>query len=552
MQMSYNNQTIFELLDTHKEKTLELVAILDINLIEKPYYYKVVFQDIHTKKDFPPVHIPPEPLRYRYRVGNVYHDGKVVANTMPRIYQFEIENNDSKSIHQVSKILDEADIDFINERNRKYFLGQMCYHFSYEKYELIVPCYAIANRYLFLSSSMKKAVFDGSLERLFYPGTFRKIGRDAYIEVKHAIAKRDILYLCRFLDDTYAFDKFTYIANQKNSIGDKSKLFRPIRAKFLTKEKFIIHCTARTIIKNDRPIYFVTNIVNDTSTLNFEYVKYRKYSSKMPKPENDETIKVKKPTIVREVPKKTTGRVEVGVTPYSKYTDHCTADYVEPDLNREGITLEEEKAFKESEANFSFNSTDNTVNKGFEPSSQSGDKETRQNSHIIVDKEDETEKNIFVFSNFILLYDGLIQEQGVAHQYFSEPTTLKVRKNDSGHVLSRYFLADNQTVRSFYYGAFYYDNKQVFVIEIELDSRWPSLSTWFLVSDNLDLELSEGDFQHIISKYLKDYRTHSEFTGFLYDSYRFKFVPKKHQDAYNEESIYTWAENVLEQIELYG
>ena len=550
MQMPYNNQTIFELLDTYKEKALELAAILDINLIEKPHYYKVVFQDTDTKKDLPPVHIPPELLRYRYRVGNVYHDGRVVRNSMPNIYQFEIENDDSKVIEEVSNFLDETDIGFINERNKKYFLGQMCYHFSYEEYEVIVPCYTIANRYLFLSSSMKKAVFDGSLESLFYEGTHKKIGGEVYLEVKHTIAKRDILYLCRFLDDDkYAFNKFTYIANQKNAVKDKTKPFKPIKAKFLTKEKFMIHCTARTIIKNDKPIYFVTNIMNDTSTLNFDYVKYKKYSSKGPKPENDEAIKVKKPTIIRTIPKQTTGRVEVGTAPSSQYTHHGTVDYVEPDLNREGITVEEVKAYKDADTNVSFDNSDNTVNKGFEPSSQLGDEGTRPNSHSIADNEEEVEKSIFEFSNFTLLYNGLIQEEGVVHKDFSEPTTLKVRKNDSGHTPSRYFLADNKTVRRFYYGTFYYDSKQVFVVEIELDSRWSNLSTWFLVSDDLDLELSEGDFQYIISKYMKDYRTYNVFINFLYDSYRLKFIPKKHQDVYNEESILTWTESVLHKIE---
>lgn len=545
--MSYNNQTIFELLDTYKEKTLELIAVLDINMIEKPYYYKVVFQDIDTKKDLPPVHIPPELLRYRYRIGNVYHDEKLVKNTMPKINEFEIDTSEERSLSKISQYLNDSDIGFINERNRKYFLEQRCYYFSYDEYDLIIPCYTIANRYLFLSSSMKKAAFDGSLESLYYSGTFKRDGRDAFVEVKHAIAKRDILYLCRFLDNRYAFSKFTYIANQRHYIN-KQKPFVPIKAKFLTKEKFLIRATTRKIIKENKPIYFVTNILNDTSTIDFDYVKYKKYSSKAPRPESDEEINVKKPVIPLKVPKRTTENVGVGVTPSSEYLNHFTADYVEPDLNREGIELEEQKVFKESNVEVEYENTDDIVDKGFEPSSESGDDSTRHNSHTVVDQEDEVEKNIFDFANFAILYNALIQEQGVSHRYLSDPTTLKLKKNDNGHTPLRYFLVDNKTIRSFYHGAFYYDDKQVFVLEIELDPRWSNLSTWFFVSDDISLDLCEGNFQHILSEFLKGHKNYSEFSEFLYNSYGLKFIRKKHQDVYNEESISTWAENVLDLI----
>ncbi len=544
MQMPYNNQTIFELLDEHKEKTLELVAILDIDMLNKPHYYKVVFQDIFSKKDLPPVHIPPELLRYRYRVGNIYHQGRFLKNTMPKIYQFEIDNLKCNDLSLVSSVLSEEDIGFINERNRKYFLNQHCYHIAYEEYELIIPCYAIANRYLFLSSSMKKAVFKASLDSLCKPRTFKRQGKEAFLDVKHAIAKRDILYVCRFLDNQDSFNQFTYILNQQKFIK-RARPFVAIKAKFVTEEIFSIHCTSRVIMKDGKPIYFITNILNDTSTLDFDYVKYRKFSSKGMIPGD---IKVKKPTIVKKVPRKTTSKVDVWVSPSSEYPSHCTADYVKQDLNREGITLEEETVHKYSNTDVKYKNTDNAVNKGFEPSSKDGDEGVRPNSHITIDKDDEEIQNIFYFNNFILLHGALVQELGVVDQYISEPTSLKVRRSDSGYTPSRYYLADNKTVRHFFYGAFYYDNKQVYFIELELDKRWTSLSTWFFVTDDLDLELSEEDFQSIISKYIKECKNHTDFIDYLKNTYGFCFLPKKHQDVYNEESIYTWAESVLEQV----
>lgn len=542
--MPYNNQTIFELLDEHKEKALELVAILDIDILNKPHYYKVVFQNIDTKKDLPPVHIPPELLRYRYRVGNIYHQGKLLKNTMPKIYKFEIDNLKCNNLSLVSSVLNEEDIEFMNERYRKYFLNQYCYHISYEEYELIIPCYTIANRYLFLSSSMKKAVFKASLDSLCEPRTFKRKGKKVFLDVKHAIAKRDILYVCRFLDNPYSFNQFTYILNQQKFIK-RIRPFAAIKAKFVTEEIFSIHCTSRVIVKADKPIYFITNILNDTSTLDFDYVKYRKFSSKGMTPGD---IKVKKPTIVKKVPKRTTDKVDVWVSPSSDYLSNCTADYIEKDLNREGITLEEETVYKYSNTDVKYENIDNTVNKGFEPSSKDGDEGVRPNSHITIDEDDEKIQNIFYFNNFILLHGALVQELGVVDQYISEPTSLKVRRSDSGHTPSRYYLVDNKTVRHFFHGAFYYDNQQVYFIEVELDARWSSLSTWFFVTDDLDLELSEEDFQSIISKYIKECKNHADFIDYLKNTYGFYFLPKKHQDVYNEESIYTWAESILEQV----
>lgn len=542
--MSYNNQTIFELLDEHKDRVLELVAILDIDMLNKPHYYKVVFQDIDTKRDLPPVHIPPELLRYRYRIGNIYHQGKFLKNTMPKIYKFEIDNLKCNDLSLVSSVLNEEDIEFMNERNRKYFLNQYCYHISYEEYELIIPCYTIANRYLFLSSSMKKAVFKASLDSLCEPRTFQRQGKEAFLDVKHAIAKRDILYVCRFIDNQDSFNQFTYILNQQKFVK-KARPFAAIKAKFITEEIFSIHCTSRVIMKDGKRIYLITNILNDTSTLDFDYVKYRKFSSKGM---IHGDIKVKKPTIVKKVPRKTTSKVDTLVNPSSEYLSHCTVDYVEQDFNREGIILEEEIVCKYSNTDVKYENTEDTVNKGFEPSLKDGDEGVRPNFHITIDIDDEKIQNIFYFNDFILLHGALVQELGVVDQYISETTSLKVKRSDTGYTSSKYYLVDNKRVRHFFHGSFYYDDKQVYFIEVELDMRWSSLSTWFFVTSDLDLELSEEDFQSIISEYINECKNHADFIYYLKNIYGFYFLPKKHQDVYNEESIYSWVESVLERI----
>ena len=216
--MEKNNKPILEFFNANPNTSYEIIFVLDIDYSEYPYYYKVLVKDI--KIDFyTTILIPPELLRYRYKIGNIYKGNKIIGkNTVVKSATFTIDTSAELQIKNLKEVISESDLNLVsNDYLKHFYLKQNCYSFEFDDFQLIIPCYTIANRFYFLSSSMKKAVFVNSLSSLCEEKKFYKDGNSVFISVRSTAAKRDYPFICRFLENNDAKINFSYFINQKSS-----------------------------------------------------------------------------------------------------------------------------------------------------------------------------------------------------------------------------------------------------------------------------------------------------------------------------------------------
>lgn len=243
--MSTNNQTIFDFFSKFPNQPFEFVTVTDINIKEHPNYYKAIFRHIRTNR-FHSQLIAPEMMRYKYKVGHIYTDGEHVGQNKTLLKsEFTINENSDINLVRLSSVLSEEEAKNIIDYQdvNKYFLRQFALIEETEEYTLIIPCYTIANRFYFLSSSMKHAIMTETLEELYYYGSFHhhinpKGETVVQVHVKKEAGKKDLPFLCRFIGSSFARARLEYASNQK-SLSTYS--YQPLKAQFPIRNPFEIY-----------------------------------------------------------------------------------------------------------------------------------------------------------------------------------------------------------------------------------------------------------------------------------------------------------------------
>jgi hypothetical protein len=156
--MGKNNKPILEFFNNNPNTSYEIIFVLDIDYSEYPYYYKILIKDIKTNF-YTTVLIPPELLRYRYKIGNIYKGNKIIGkNNIIKSSTFTIDTTNELQIQTLMEVISESDLNLVSyDYFKNFYLKQCCYLLDCDDFELIIPTYTIANRFYFLSSSMKKA-----------------------------------------------------------------------------------------------------------------------------------------------------------------------------------------------------------------------------------------------------------------------------------------------------------------------------------------------------------------------------------------------------------
>lgn len=79
----------------------EIVFVLYIDFLMYSYYYKVLVKDIKTNF-YTTILIPPKLLRYRYKIGNIYKNNKIIdRNTLVKSATFTICQTKKKVCHLI-------------------------------------------------------------------------------------------------------------------------------------------------------------------------------------------------------------------------------------------------------------------------------------------------------------------------------------------------------------------------------------------------------------------------------------------------------------------
>ena len=545
--MEKNNKPILEFFDSNPNTSYEIIFVLDIDYFKYPYYYKVLVKDIKTNF-YTTILIPPELLRYRYKIGNIYKGNKTIGrNTLIKSATFTIDTSNELQIKTLKEVISESDLNLVTYDYLKHFyLKQYCYSFEFDDFQLIIPSYTIANRFYFLSSSMKKAIFVNSLSSLCEDKKFYKDGNTVFISVRPTAAKRDYPFICRFLENKDAKDNLNYFINQK-SIQDKNKPFGQIKANFPTKESFEIDASYVILNNLTKPKILVLDIFNDSSSFNFTKIHVEKFTSKSGKSSISIDIPANRKKFKKKISNKIEKTIKTGV-PSSIYNINLDGDIGHKDRNTENIEIEIKDIYKISDGEMTIEFTDTSVNPTFENAQSSGSNELVQSVYSFYGEGTDNGTNIFNINDFYVLFNLLSQEFEVQTIGISKLINIIPKENSKKNISTKYYLSSKE-VRNFIYADFFFNNKYIFIIEIELDKLWKAISTWFFISSDENFFLTEIILQDIISYYIGECATYDELKKFVYKNYQLTMYKKAHVKKVEEEYLlYHWVDDVLNNL----
>ncbi len=556
--MSTNNQTILDFFSKFPNQPFEFVVVTDINIKEHPNYYKAIFRNIKTNQIRSQL-IAPEMMRYKYKVGHIYTDGEHVGQNKTLLKnEFTVnKNNDSKLVRLSTVIGEEEARNIIDYKEvSKYLLRQYTHVEKQDDCTLIIPCYTIANRFYFLSSSMKHAIMSDTLGELYYEGSFHNEKNEngetvIKLHIKKKAGKKDLPFLCRFIGNSFARARLEYISNQK-SLNEKFE-YQPIKAQFPIREPFDIYASYIYLGDDERgkPKYLVLNIHSDNSALGFEELYYKQFSAKADPttidPEEYKVPKLPKKKFKRKNPKRN-NKIYTGTpsSDYLTYIIHINEDeHFKNKVSMYGSTIH-----AENESEPGIENIPKTVGNSFETPTADGDENLGEVQASNDPNETDTEKKIFNLENFYQFYEALLTFAFVEGSELVGPLNInKIQNKKRKSIKSKSILhGDENKQRRFLFGELAYDQKAAYIVEIEQDPSWTP-STWIFFTSEDTVEYSADDMKSIIEYYIENEPKYTVLTKYAIDNYSLLFEQKEHKKGdVDDDSIERWCESVLKKI----
>ncbi|ABB43981.1 hypothetical protein Suden_0702 [Sulfurimonas denitrificans DSM 1251] len=498
-------------------------------------------------------------MRYKYKVGHIYTDGEHVGQNKTLLKgEFTVNENIDVNLVRLSTVLSEEEakniIDY--EDVAKYLLRQYAHVEVQDECTLIIPCYTIANRFYFLSSSMKHAIMSETLGELYYEGSFHneknaKGETVIKLHIKKKAGKKDLPFLCRFIGNSFARARLEYISNQKSLSA--SFEYQQIKAQFPVKNPFEIYASYIYLGDDERgnPKYLVLNIHSDNSALGFEELYYKQFSAKAdPRDIGPEQYNIPKPPkkkFKRKKPQRS-NKIYTG-TPSSEYLTYIIRTN-EDEYYKNKVPMHETTIYLENESELLVDNIPKTVGNSFETPTADGDKNLGEVAISNDSEENNTEKKIFNLENFYQFYEALLTFAFVEGSELVGPLKIKkIQNKKRKSTKSRSLLhGDEDKQRRFLFGELAYDQKAVYIVEIEQDSSWGP-STWIFFTSEDTEPYTEHDMQEIIEHYIEEDLPYKDLARYVEKNYSLSFEQKEHKKGdVDDDSVERWCESVLKKI----
>lgn len=495
-----------------KHSNYKLNAILGIKYNHENKYshnFLVQFQNIKTNF-IETVEVAPELLRYKFKIGNTYKEGKFVNKDNNQLEKYlEIDTFKMKEQIPLYKVLSKYSIKNIlgeSEFNAFKFGSNFCYVHENEEERYIIPSYIVALYYYFRSSSMKEALYKSNPFNLYDKMNSNFTDKLNTILVLESHASRlDGPFIYRFLTNETSQKGFIDFSRSISSFKNKMDMVNkvtnivPITALFPTREMFNIkirYVEIKDTLSNKKT-FLVNEIQNDDSTLDFEKLTVLKKKRKDSEIDTDGEDKL---NIKGRKPKKRKTNV-VTRTPSLIYGTHTIKELENNQnlslLNKDIVYgLLEEKA-----GNISITTGEEKkgeVSVSFSKGTSSGD-ETAQQSKL---ENDDTNKNnlskppifdIFLESIEFIENSNLVSE----FLYDDVPKNIPVSYTKNNEITS-ICMIDNR-IKQYVSCSFEYNDISVILLEVESDNN--DFATWVMASKE---SVSEDDIIKILEmRYLE-------------------------------------------------
>lgn len=557
--MAENNSTILQFFSKFPNQPFEFVIVTDINIKEHPNYYKAIFKNIKTNRYFSQL-ITPEMMRYKYKVGHIYTNGEHVGqnNTLQKSEFLVNQIADTKLVRMSSAISEDEAKNLIDYGEvNKYLLRQYVHVEEQDDYTLVIPCYTIANRFYFLSSSMKQAIMNGTLGDLYYEGSFHSehnINNETIVKlhIKKKAGKKDLPFLCRFIGNSFARARLEYIANQKSLSGAFE--YQPIKAQFPIRGTFDIYASYIFVGNDERglPKYLILNIHSDNSPLGFVELHYKQYSEGTdPKgidPQPYPIPKKPKKKIKRKKPQRT-NTVYTG-TPSSEYLTYILRTN-ENEYFKNKVSMFSQTIYMENDTAITIENIPKQIGNSFETPTGDGDENLGEVKISNDPNEHQPGTNgIFNLENFYQFYEALLTFAYVEGSELIGPLELKIIKNKK-HKSSKsksILYGNDSNPRRFLFGEITYNQKTVYIVEIEQDHSWGP-STWIFHTEENTAQYTEIDMKEIIEHYIEKDLSYTGIAEYVLENYSLLFNQKEHKKGdVDDDSIERWCESILKKI----
>ncbi|MDD2781919.1 hypothetical protein [Sulfuricurvum sp.] len=543
--------------DDYPNDPFEFIALADINILESPHYYKGIFRNIKTD-EYTRVEIIPELVRYRYKVGHIYINGEMTGINPSVMYDvFNVNKESHGVLVQLSSVITDKDVQLISDsRFNHFFMKQYAHVEVQEDCTLIIPSYTIANRFYFLSGSMKEALMKGTLDDLYYKGSFTHEELPSgkirvYLHVKKKAGRKNLPYLVRFIGNSFAKSRFKYIRASAHS-----KLpYQQIKAQFPIEKSFDIYTSYICIGDDERgkPKYLVLNIHSDNTTFGFQEIIYKQYSSKVKLPSAVAQQMDLPASSLRTIKRKNTKRsnkLYTGIPSnqyalYMLYTNTSYEYFSGPDIKTQEITI-----YKADDVNVLYEHVDKIIGTSFEPEASSGD-DNLGRGIVVNDNDKKRKKDLFRLTSFYQFYEALLGYPGIVGLELEGPIEIKKVSNKSHASIKRLsvLFGDKDKARHFLFGELSYSGKSVYLVEIEHDFSWGP-STWLFISHDSSKEYTVETMQELIGSYIQNESTEEEFKKYALNNYGLLFTRKEHKiKDIDEEAIDGWCDKVTGKIQ---
>lgn len=487
--------------NNYPDRKFKLIAVNDINYIY-PHKYSVTFQDIESLEKYEEFLLP-EQLRGKYIIGNIYSINGLEEENKLKLNNLFIPK--SKVTHKNSfKIKDCINLKDYGLSNEDRFYEQNCFIYETKKFIYMIPNHVVANRYYFISTSIKKALSKGSFESLYYKEEgYKFIDDTLYITIKNTLRPEQVPLIARMITNETSEKNFLFffqqISKHKFNNPDSKNIFKPIFLgfPFENDEDFNIKCNIlylNNVYSHDkfksydlRKVIMITHIFEDTIPYNFKNLKPRRFqeinTNNGEKNNNETKGKTINKNIYSSSGKTTTAKPTSTNLPSREiFNVNNNYDFSEINIDEEII---------QTESKISYTATEDEADNSFDDLPENIDKN-------VIEKllDDDLRKNSFKIENFYDLINSFINEYKINTYFISD--LIDLENHEESKINKFYIDSKKEIPRQLIYGYLSYKNFIVNFIEVEHNTYW-NKSTWYFISNNI---FSESKIHSILNLYI--------------------------------------------------